>query len=339
MRYFLYLILFTSTFLFANNQDQNLCECSCLKEKLDTNAYLYPYKTFDCQKSWQISASFIYYLFHTDIKILEVQPSNTITNSFEQWLLKSEYHPGFKVGVGKEISYDDLSLFLEYTFFKSTDKTTYTLPSNASQFNDYFTTSSGSNFADLKLKLNYQTVILDLQKKLYLSKNFLFDLLVGLKGGIINQKINANSKTAAGNLFFSNYKSDSYIIGPKIGFKSDLYLCKNFKLFDKINFNFLYQDFKITAKNNDVSSPANTNTNTSNLWKPDQITMNLDFLLGFMYERYFNNCNNHFDVSLSYDINYYFNQMYIDSIRVTTYRPDIGNFYLHGLDLRLRFDF
>jgi hypothetical protein len=339
MRYFLYLILFLATFLFADQPDQNLCDCNCLKEKQDSNAYLFPYKTFDCKNSWQAGASFIYYLFQTDIKILEVQPSNTLTNSFEQWLLKPEYHPGFKVSLGKEISYENLFLFLEYIYLQSTDKTTYTLPSNASQFNDYFTTSSGSNFADLKLKLNYQTLVLDLQKKLYLSKNFILDLSVGLKGGIIDQKINANSKTSTGNMFSSNYKSDSYLFGPKIGIKNDLYLCKNFKLFDKINFNFLYQDFNVKAKNNNVSDPTNTDTNTSNIWKPDQITLNIDFLLGLNYEKYFNNCKNHFDISLSYDINYYFNQMYIDAIRIPSYGPDISDFYLHGIDLSLKFNF
>lgn len=356
MRIFQKLLGFSLVFVFASLEamshtpktpqpKKHLESSSCIQRQVcpakDTCAdkYLCPARTdLNCNVDFAISATYLFYLpLQKDLEMVEFIPSSTSTTSYEEKFLNTDFHSGFKFGLGLGIGYDKWEFFAEYAWLHSSDCESYSLSSGMLGMNEYWTSSDyTTNFAKAKWKLIYDMGTFDFGRPSYFGQKLIVKPYVGVKGGVINQRLDAKAMQSNLEEFISKYKSDSWLLGPSFGLKNSYLLSKHFRLFNDLNIHVMYQKFDVKAENLNLS---NSSENSSNKWKPHYLTTNINLNLGFGCGCYFNNNNAHFDLALSYDFMYYFNQNMLRRIRVVNYAGDTGDLMIQALNATLRFDF
>lgn len=262
--------------------------------------------------------------------------SNSPTRS-EIIKMNFDYKPGFKVGIGYNFKHDNWSCFIEYMRYKNTNTTNVSIPSWVGGIN--FGWFSPTNFAGFlypfktRFKINLNLLNLELSRWEYRGKNLIFNPYFGLKGGFFDESLKANF--TQGITGKNTVTSDSWLIGPRFGFYSKWLLCHGFNLFNTDAISLVYQKFS-----NLKSVTMDINNNEIKISSNDrfQITPILEILLGMNWGSYFNRNNYHFDISLAYELQYYWSQNYVKYVFNTsqTFNDDLS---LHGLNLSLRFDF
>lgn len=286
-----------------------------------------------------------------------------------------DYHPGFKVGIGAGTERDNWTFNLEYTrFLKEASKSEAIsssdfLVTGTSQnyfqaqgafidsmpFTLYSFLAIGSNFGlfyrtfDAHWKLNFNTLDLVAGRSYFLGTKLTLNPFFGLRGGWINQRYNLTAIIPLSTGFFprtpvADYsfyfigKSDSWLIGPRIGFKSNWLLGAGFRIFGDAGAALVYQNFKIKIKNFIPAQNLLTvkvETDTSHREKSFNPTF--DAALGLGWGSYFNNKRWHFDLSAGYEFQFFYAQNEILGERDFT--VDTESLILHGLTLSAKIDF
>ena len=278
----------------------------------------------------------------------------THTTDYNPINLNTDYHPGFKLGLGMSTETDDWTVYLEYTRLKSDDTTTkdiiatYNVSTNYLDSNWIYNVDGSYHTSYLKGKweLSYNMFDLELGRPYYLGKKLVFNPHFGLRAGWIDQKYNVDSLNIGGeyttNINVRN-KQDTWLVGPRAGVKTNWMLGCDFRLFGNIAGSLTYQKFKSYVNQN---WPIQTNITTPAFYKSKNeigyITPNVEFALGLGYGTYF--CNNewYFDMTVGYDFHYYWNQNFMRHDSDAFVSPcdyDAGNLMLHGLTITARFDF
>lgn len=303
-------------------------------------------------KAW-VTGSFIYW--EPKEKGIELGRHNEIADLiiYKKLHIDFDYHPGFKIGTGFSIYRDDWTLYLEYTRLKSSDSKTDDIGAsfidNTEQKNilesAWLFNSAQYSFLKAKWKLNYNMFDLELGRPYYLGKKVIFKPNFGLRGGLIDQKISnkgifINIETLIATEYIRNNKSNSWIIGPRIGLDSDWLIGCNFKLFFNVAGSLTFQDFKTSYLETTVIP---SNQMFSGKDKMKLITPNADFDLGLGYGKYFSNNAWYLDLTIGYDFHYFWDQNFMrnlnnfDSFNIDD--TDIGNLTLQGLTITARIDF
>lgn len=269
--------------------------------------------------------------------------------------LDFDFHPGFKIGIGKSFCRDDWTLYLDYTRIKSKDSTSKDLDNNVIINNNYLITTWFSTFWNFtpqfsslkgKLEINYNIFDLELGRPFYVGKKVVFKPIFSVRSGWIDQKyqMNAIHVTSLGSFpnFFTS-KQNSWLIGPRVGLFSDWLIGCHFKIFANASASLVYQKFKT---NINLQHPIENTTPANEIVLRDRISLlnpNIALQLGIGYGRYF--CNNqwHFDLNVGYDFDYFWNQnllinltQVLDNISI---KSDLGALMLQGLEVQLRLDF
>ena len=165
------------------------------------------------KESCFIDGSFIYWKARSRGSNLgsHIQREETLTRTY--FLdMDFDYHPGFKVGLGKKIKRDNWRFYLEYTHYFAKDENQKDIRANFDLINNFLEVSSGKDWVgpiplDIGIRGAYirQTwkVFLDSLDALigrfsYVSKKLNFTSYSGLKGGWITQKINSDRIQDAG---------------------------------------------------------------------------------------------------------------------------------------------
>ncbi|NGX31427.1 MAG: hypothetical protein K940chlam8_00795 [Chlamydiae bacterium] len=283
-----------------------------------------------------VYASLIYWQpREKDLELGELSPTNTATDKFQIETLSTDFDLGFKVGIGA-IFRDGWLLNAEYVRLHTSNSQKVTLPSWASGFTDYWTTVVTDSEFYLCWKLDYDILTLDISRSSYIGEWFIFQIIGGLKGGWIDQKINTYAiDSSNSNRFNADYKLNSWLIGPKVGFTTKFLLCETFRFFTNLNFSLLYQDFnnKASIDRNDGSGSNTIAQDTS------YIVPNIDTAIGFGWRKAFQNDAWIIDLSASYDINYYFSQQQLRRLVTKEFASDIGALALQGLTLTAKIEF
>ncbi len=323
---------------------------------------------------WQVREKNIAPMTHTQSSASASKSSEKDTVE----LFDLDYHPGFKVGIGAAAKRDNWTFNLEYTRYHNeasksgaislddfADSTSgeaslnYFRNRNAMTDNGLFDLFSylaiSNNFVllfrsfDSHWKLNFNTIDLVAGRPYFLGTKLTLNPFFGLRGGWIDQNYNLTGLVPFTIGFFpiipvADYaynflaKSRSWLIGPRVGVKSNWLVGKGFRIFGDAGAALVYQKFKITIKSFiPAQNQLALKIEAHSFHKENSFNPTFDAALGLGWGSYFNNKRWHFDLSAGYEFQFFYAQNEIFGERDST--MDSDSLILHGLTLSAKVDF
>jgi hypothetical protein len=321
---------------------------SCLNPSYNITAYI---KLSNKCLSQYVFADFIYWVTQEegmDLGFVYYHAPTGGDNPFsgrQVITLEEKFKPGFKVGLGSQLSKDNWSIEADYTFMHTTQK----------RFFSFFTDNIMSYWIDndwgwrtsfISWKLDYDIAHLKLSRAYFAGTHLILTPSFGLKAGSINQKCfnhNENPTDADD----STTKSYSWLIGPRATLESSWVITNGFKFIGDIGGSIFFQKFyKMTFSHFDTDF---NNTHKYFSEKKGYLRTNFETNIGFSYERYICNCKDHFTLALTYEFQYYTNQNMLRNLITKMPTPFsvnapvgtniYGDLMLHGLNFKFKFDF
>ena len=268
--------------------------------------------------------------------------------------LDESYKSGFKIGLGYAFDYDNWDLDAGYLWFHNTNTKSKTR-SVATEFifpywggmSDLTNTRATTASASWKLLLDMG--YLNLTRPFYLGKKILLSFNYGLKGGRIDQKYSANYVLATGSLT-SNWKSNSWLIGPNVGIGAKWLMGYNFFIATNASTALFYQNFSVSSLQTATTTSAHDAISND---KTSMLNPNFEYFIGIGYSKLFSDNQYNFLIQAGYEFQTYFRQnvmrhfrdyAHIDQnagvpILLPSTYSGIGSLFMHGLTIKTQFDF
>ena len=254
------------------------CPCETITEDPLMCAYNAPVNTMiKCPMDVFVTASFIYW--QAKEKGLELgitANTETADNGCDPCKTGSvinmdfDFKPGFKVGLGMHSDYDNWHLYLEYTRLHLTDHKTYKLNDDCACNDDCdpfppcteilpvrIAEDLYLNVAKGKWTMNLDVLDLELGRAYWVGTELTFAPFVGLRGGWLDQKMRAKYCGRVDDegcavpsciSYITTNKSDSWLIGPRVGIDTNWHVWEGFRLFGNTAFSLFYQRFRRKGK-------------------------------------------------------------------------------------------
>lgn len=251
------------------------------------------------------------------------------------------YEPGFQVGFGVDLPYDNWQLYSEYTWyhhqfsdlFNFAGPNPHLTPGVSSHIYNLFPAFAlkMNNFANYllmpstmlsSLDLHLNWVFLELARNYYVGKHFSLRPHFGLRVDRNTQQITqnfdlhqtSNLTTLAENANCGGVArqwANSWGLGPRTGVRVNYLFPYGLKIFGDVNASLLYSQFILKARQTStISIPTDYQRQTS--YMPPQtlktLAPNLEMALGMGWGRSFHKDRWHMDLSMSYDFNAMWNQ-------------------------------
>ena len=299
-----------------------------------------------------IVAEFIYWEQLSDqLDIGTVNITSTTPQEFEILKFKTDYQPGFKVGIGTHFKRDDWDFYVQYTRLHKTENTIFDPSGKTGTFftpwfhlsKNQFTLSTITTDIKATWKIDLDKIDLELGRACYLGSSLILRPFVSLSGHRLDQRYDLSlrapdvSVTILNTLYSSSTKNDSWSIGPRFGFSTNWFFYKGFNLFGNLALSLLFAE-------NEISGSGDENLVIYNVKKIDKyIVRNVEEArLGLGWGSYFTNNKWHFNLSAAYEVQRYSHTNYMSyaaqiNLEVSEVKP--GDLFLHGLSVATRFDF
>lgn len=260
-----------------------------------------------------------------------------------------KYKPGFKVGVGYGFDYDKWDLYVEYTRLHGSISTSSIEPNfSIGKLRPiwlHFTNAvfiGPADSAQAKWEHDFDFLDAELARSSYVGTKLTFRSYFGVRAAWIDQKFNVTYQyNTIDTDTFSNSKSDSWALGPRVGLDTNWMLGYGFRLVGNVNAALLYTRYKFRhAEGN--QQQLGTSQFDMTVRSDSYLRPSLDMLLGIGWGMYFAKNSWHIDFFASYDYKAFWNQnmmrFYLEQTGTTTASFD-HDLYLQGLTLMARIDF
>jgi len=351
-------------------------------------AYNYKAKIFN-NNCWEysIGASFLYWQPLEQGNDLGVYANTTLVSNNPPFNdqhaiqdhhnidLDTSYHPAFKMHLGATENTDNWNLNLVYTWFHSKDSKSKDIPQddNIFFFTSLFPQSLDPGTNSYKIhhakgvwEIDLNLLNLEIGRSFFVGKKLIFQPYVGPELAWLDQKYRFNSTYKMPgapqiDLFSqTNNKSDSWLLGPRIGINTHWVIKKGFNFIAKGAYSVFYQQINTSIKEDfDVIFPPGDliyrDAKLTGNKKDHFINSHVECSLGFDYGCFFCRNTKHFNISAEYQFQIYTDQntiralsdefvnVYDNIIRLIDYKSlekgTINNLMLHGLDLTAMFSF
>lgn len=255
------------------------------------------------------------------------------------------YHPGFQISVSTDLHHDGWECGLDYTYLHTTEAIHSGIPDWSGGIEPTWLSpingpaTSSITFAEANWKFKFDMIDLELSRPSYFGTSLIMNPLFGFRGGWIRQQYKVNyTLNNIGVVPVKSYQH-SYLIGPRFGFGGKILLGRGFRLNGSSFVSLLFEDVKVTLKRQSFVNPSIVLTNVKN--KQRLFIPNLDLSLGLGWGTYYCHEKYYFDLSLNFDIQYYWNQNWMRSLKdVTDVRVDsLADLRLQGLTGNIGFYF
>jgi hypothetical protein len=361
------LVVACASFSYNNSQEtptarkeENKMTCCCSSPICYSSS-----ARIDVNKKWDfyLSASFIYWKAKEDgLVVAGLLDRNTLPQVLSFTDMNFEYKPGFKIGLGMNSGcYDNWMINGEYTHLHSTHHAVASVP-------EIWGVALRPNFLSLEIDFNIppydgysflrsegtwknkiDLIDLYLSRPFYSGTKLILSPFFGLRGGWMDQcyfgNYLATSLSTLDTLYTlsSKSKQNTWLIGPRAGLCSQWLLGCNFRIFSDIAAALCYQKFDNKFQDFDELGPFDFASK-----KRETLTPNLQMNLGLGYGTYFACRKWHFDLSVSYDFQVFWNQNRMSTLvsdESTIAVPfffdvaKIHDLYLYGLTVSARLDF
>jgi hypothetical protein len=215
-------------------------------------------------ESYYLEAAYLYW--HSSIEGLSVtsniqrQGAFQIKETIEQ--IDYKYESGFKLGLGYNLSYDYWDVFANWTRLRTQPHSSWSSKSqtlNASLLDPFERFNIlGSSSIRSHWNLHFDSVDLELGRRLFLGRNLAIRPYAGLKGAWVTSKLNTSyfginrSSFNSANVFLKNRNQG---IGLRFGMQSRWDLsCSNFAILTKIAGTVLWNSMKTRNDTNEFNS-------------------------------------------------------------------------------------
>ncbi len=307
--------------------------------------------------SWSafISASFIYWLpKEKGLEVAATSDSVDGSNPLHTTIhdVGHEYKPGFKVALGFNIDHDNWVIDFGYTRFHSRHGKSAHVNTDTGELVPYFLQSDNNNsyifsHASAKWRVNMDLLEVNLSRPFYNGRHLTLSPVAGIRGGWLGQKYGAKyTEIDNGDVYFAAHQK-SWLVGPQAGLNARWLLGMGFRFFGDMTAALFYQRFNLTSAQTQAEDPVTTNYmhthHVKSLFSPY-----FDINLGLGYGSYFCDSKWHFDLSIGYEFQIYWEQNHIRYIENDlnssgTLRGlgsgNAANLLLHGLTVTARVDF
>jgi hypothetical protein len=352
--------------------------CNVKEMKAGMPAYNSPSGIQVCGWDHYGSVSFLYWQPSQDnmeIGLTDQLSVGALGAGFKGTFIQQEfdYHPGFKLGLGRDLNMDNWDLYAEYTYLHGA---TSVSPNNApggiypSWGNPFIYLNQGAQLytsAYSKWRCNLDLLDLELGRSYFVGTCLTFRPAIGLRAAWIqqsmhNQYVYSGAPASQGLVFTGNNglaifanngtsdiynRSHSWALGTRAGINTDWMVGQGLRFYGNGYADILYTKYKIQSKH--------VFTNASNGVTPGAfqflisrshvgvLRTHLDLELGTGWGMYLDDNNWHIDFSAGYGFQVFFDQNMFKRA-TTSNAPGIrasesGNLYIQGLTATARLDF
>ncbi len=295
-----------------------------------------------------LMAEFTYWRVFEDQ--LTIAVSQTSSTSFTSLQIKPNFEPGFRVGFGYNLAYDDWDVKGIYAWYQATK----TLHGQNGSFNIVID-GTGSGFGGILAtnfnshwKFHYNVLDLELGRNFFISQYITMRPFASVRGAWIEQKIATNSVgsytifdeateefevlSGSSNL---HQKLNYWGVGPRFGVNSDWMFGKcGVSIFFNASGTLLYSGYNSKFKKNDVVGGTPFNLYFSNVFH--RVRANVELFAGFDYGHCFVKQELDFHVYAGYMLNYWWSLN--EFVTGATFFPS-GDLGLQGLNVGVEFEF
>lgn len=273
----------------------------------------------------------------------------------------SEFQSGFKLGLGFADLCDDWMLRADYTYLHQQttlresvpvigDGLTGTVP--AFYFTNWFfqVLSQGqgpdSTAFTSKWHLNLDWVDLALQRSFYSGRKLILTPFMGLRGAWFRQKLNIDveevlNSVPPSTVVTSHNRSQNWGLGPRLGAEGRYLLGAGVRLQGEVGGTLLFTQYRKIAHSEGSFSIGSTGV-AYEMRNYNVMTPMAEANLGIGWGSYFSNQRWHFDLSATYEFNYFWAQnmmRVLSDMNVVGINASANDLYLQGLTLTAAFDF
>lgn len=297
--------------------------------------------------NWVISADFLAWFASEEASAIWADVV-TIGDNTSSWNAKSfnfDWDYGFRVGTGYDFVYDQWDTNLNWTWYRTDAKHEVPYVSNgviSPEFFAGFLSYERPQTLSAKWNLLLNMFDWELGRNISVSKELSFRPFIGVKGGWINQSLDASYSNLTINSNLTSNSAHEHLtnnfwgVGP-LGGINTLWRVRHFK---SNSFNF-FGDFSLATMWGNWSFedlykstlPYTSSVNTSNL------ALGALMFRGFMGIEWnvdFNGGKSRFATKLGYEMQFWANQLRIATFQI---QRSHGDLTLQGITLNCRFDF
>lgn len=256
--------------------------------------------------------------------------------------IKSDFKPGFTLGLGYGFCYDNWDVFAEYTRYHTKHSKSLSLHPGGFLYARWIQPNLISNNLATHIKahwtLEMDVLNAELERRFYVGRKFIWTPHFGLAAVWIDQKFHGKFSLVSPIPFLLHVHdaSDSWAIGPRFGIEGDWYLGCGFSLVGDVGADLLVTKYDLDLKQRSKNQPSIFMHSSD---KFHTIRPELDMFLGLSFERYACDRRIHTKLTIGYDFQVWWDQnmirWYNDSTFITA--PQ-GNLYLQGFQILLRVD-
>lgn len=264
------------------------------------------------------------------------------SRTFRDW----DWNIGFRVGLGLLVSRDQWSLAAHWTHVNITDSTS----SHTTNGNVLIplwlgpTTAVGATNvrASAKWSADFNTIDLALGKPYHVSRYFVLEPHIGLRGAWINQDYEAKYDGTFGSVTNGRMtaSNDYWGVGLRAGAQTTFVLASGWSLFGRTAGSFLFSEFDVTQNE---PNPAHGYNITDEFYTN---SFNWELAAGIAWGIKFNKSKNYFGLKLAYEFQQWLDQnrmrKFFGTVTAGTIPNDTvsrGDLTLNGISLRAIFDF
>ncbi len=287
------------------------------------------------------TVEFLFWRAFEDQLLIAINQGSTVSKPLD---FRPSVKPGFRVGIGYNLPYDDWSLDVLYTYYyshksiKSTG-TIYLIQDSEIGTGPQF----DATFLHSSWRLHYNILDGNLGRSFYVSPNLSLQPFISIRGAWIRQKIKSFSTGTdtddTGAASASIFESVHYTgVGPRIGIDTHW-------LFGKTRFGFqlnaagslLYSRYKTYSNILTITEDGTSGLDIIIKNKPyHSIRPNAEFYAGLDYSRCWPEHDFFLRYYLGYSLSYWWSQNQMVTPSNLTPNGDLG---LHGLTTGFEFDF
>lgn len=263
-----------------------------------------------------------------------------------------QYKPGFKVGLGFAMEYDNWNLSAEYTRLRAQMEMTPHLAAG-----EHFSPillmpqiAGTNNYDSLREKWTLTLDIIDA----YLSRSYFngtqlsFSYFLGVRGAWIYQNLvnqfgsignSVRSVSTSNGIVDSTLKSDSWAVGPRVALDGRWMMSEKIRLYGNGGVDLLFTRYKLSRQESSTLLNLTYQMSEKGI---NTLRAHLDLELGLGWGSHFGNNRWHLDVSAGYGFQAFFDQnmfrTFYDTNSFIGEAPH-GNLYIHGLIITTKVDF
>ncbi len=279
--------------------------------------------------------------------LIETFLPNSEGESYKKINAHFGYEPGFEVGLGMRFDDDQWGTYLQYTWFRGSQKTETNLVENPNLnvIDPLWNLDSAFFSAKETWVLHMDLLDWEVARSYYITPNISLRPFFAVRAAWIRQNVQlvySNPVLSGTNETSQTNKSYSWGVGPNIGLHSLWEIGKGFSFYGKGNLDLLFTQytrlrFKQTPAVFGHQEETLIRQNNLNCLRP-----HVGLELGFGWGR--DSCcqRRHMDISAGYGFQAFFDQNMLnlgfDLVKNASINPN-GNLYVQGLTVRVSFDF